>query len=348
MLCLGIESSCDETAMAVVEDGTLLGQVLSSQSDVHALFGGVVPELASREHNRFIGVLFDELLEKLGITPDSIDVVGVSRGPGLLGSLLTGVAFGKAVALGAGARFLGVDHLKAHLLVAGLEQEIAYPALGLLVSGGHTQIYRMDSPWAFTLLGQSLDDAAGEVFDKVGALLGLAYPCGKQFDALATSGRGDASFFPRPYLKNDNLDFSFSGLKTAASQFIEAHQNDATSNGKIEDFCASFNISVVETLRVKVQRALDLHGDLQSLVLAGGVAANSLLRKTMGELMQQRGGRLFVPSPELCTDNGAMIAFATWILSAHGFYHDLDMPTIPRGTPVPCDMAIRGNREHLA
>ena len=192
MLCLGIESSCDETALAVVRDGVLLDAVLASQADIHALFGGVVPELASREHYRYLGTLFDQLMQRLDLRPSDLDVVAVSRGPGLLGSLLVGVAFAKALALGCGARFLGVNHLHAHLLAAGLENELRFPALGLLVSGGHTHIYRMESPSRCIVLGKTLDDAAGEAFDKVGKILGLAYPGGKLMDALARQGRADA------------------------------------------------------------------------------------------------------------------------------------------------------------
>lgn len=227
MLCLGIESSCDETALALVEDGRLLGSVLASQSNVHALFGGVVPELASREHYRYVGPLFDELMQRCGTKPADLDLVAAARGPGLLGSLLVGVAFAKTLALGLGAPFLGVNHLHAHLLAVGLEHELVFPALGLLVSGGHTHLYRLESPWRCLLLGRTLDDAAGEAFDKVGKLLGLAYPGGQLLDALARTGAASPKLFPRPYLDNDNLDFSFSGLKTAAAVFIERNFGSA-------------------------------------------------------------------------------------------------------------------------
>ena len=220
MLCLGIESSCDETALALVENGRLLASVLASQADVHALFGGVVPELASREHYRYIGPLFDELMRRCRCRSADIDLVSVARGPGLLGSLLVGVAFAKGLALGLGVPFLGLNHLHAHLLAVGLERELSFPCLGLLVSGGHTHIYRLEAPWRCLPLGRTLDDAAGEAFDKVGKLLGLAYPGGGLMDALATAGKADAGLFPRPYLDNDNLDFSFSGLKTAAASYL--------------------------------------------------------------------------------------------------------------------------------
>lgn len=348
MLCLGIESSCDETALALVEDGRLLGSVLASQSDVHALFGGVVPELASREHYRYLGPLFDELMQRCGTEPADIDLVAVARGPGLLGSLLVGVAFAKNLALGLGAAFLGVNHLHAHLLAVGLEHDLVFPALGLLVSGGHTQLYRLESPWRCLQLGRTLDDAAGEAFDKVGKLLGLAYPGGHLMDALARGGVASPALFPRPYLDNDTLDFSFSGLKTAAAAYIARNFGDAPwprplrriedAPASLKNCCASFNAAVVETLCAKVERALQRHPDVCRLVAAGGVACNSLLRERLTSLMLERGGAACMPSPALCTDNAAMIAYAGWLLGSAGFRHDLRMETIPRGKSIPDDM----------
>ncbi len=348
MLCLGIESSCDETALALVEDGRLLHSVLSTQADMHALFGGVVPELASREHYRYIGPLFDELMRRSGKSPKEINVVAVARGPGLLGSLLVGVAFAKGLALSLGARFIGVNHLQAHLLAAGLERPLGFPALGLLVSGGHTHIYRMESPWQCVPLGRTLDDAAGEAFDKVGKVLGLAYPGGRLMDALAREGRPEGIAFPRPYLDNDNLDFSFSGLKTSATTYIQQHLNDVTwprplcatadAPQKLKDCCAAFNLAVVETLCAKAARALDRNPQLKYLILAGGVACNSLLRERITELMERRGGQAIIPGPHLCTDNAAMIAYTGWQLAHKGYYHQLQMETVPRGRALPDDM----------
>ena len=348
MLCLGVESSCDETALALVEDGVLLHSVLATQADVHALFGGVVPELASREHYRFVGSLFDELIHRTGKKASDIDLVTVARGPGLLGSLLVGVAFAKGLALGLESRFLGVNHLHAHLLAAGLEHPLTFPALGLLVSGGHTHLYHIESPWNCIPLGRTLDDAAGEAFDKVAKVLGLSYPGGRLMDALAREGQADSVVFPRPYLDNDNLDFSFSGLKTAASSHIQQALQDLTwprplcsveeAPQQLKDCCAAFNAAVVDTLCKKTKRALDRIPQLQTLILAGGVACNSLLRQRITELMESRGGRALIPSPHLCTDNAAMIAYAGWLLGKEGFYHHLNMETIPRGRAVPNDM----------
>ncbi len=203
----------------------------------------------------------------------------------------------------------------------GLEQTLAFPCLGLLVSGGHTHIYRMEAPWRCLPLGRTLDDAAGEAFDKVGKLLGLAYPGGRLMDALARAGRADARLFPRPYLDNDNLDFSFSGLKTAAAAYIERYLDGSwprplhcveDAPQALKDCCASFNLAVVDTVCVKVERALDRQPDLRTLIVAGGVAANTLLRERMAELMRRRDGKFLAPSPALCTDNAAMTAYAGW------------------------------------
>lgn len=356
MLCLGIESSCDETALALVEDGRLVEAVLASQANLHALFGGVVPELASREHYRFIGALFDELMRRGDRPASRIDLVAVSRGPGLLGSLLVGVAFAKGLALGLGKPLLGVNHLHAHLFAVGLEKPLRFPAMGLLVSGGHTHLYRLESPWDCRLLGRTLDDAAGEAFDKVGKFLGLAYPGGKLMDALARAGTPRPSMFPRPYVDNDNLDFSFSGLKTAATS-LAAQQlaglewprpltDVADAPQALKDYCASFNVAVAETLRIKTERALNRNPDVGTLILAGGVACNSLLRASIENLMRSRGGVALIPGPDLCTDNAAMVAHAGWLLGHAGFSHSLRMETIPRGRAIPDDMR-RSLRETL-
>lgn len=359
MICLGIESSCDDTSLALVGDGRLLARKEASQAELHALFGGVVPEMASREHARYIGPLLDGLLDEAGLAPDAIDVVAVARGPGLLGSLLVGVAFAKAFALGIGARFIGVNHLHAHIFAAGLERSLELPALALLVSGGHTHLCRVDDPETVTALGKTLDDAAGEAFDKAGKLLGLPYPAGRIIDELAREGRAEPRLFPRPYLDNDNLDFSFSGLKTAMAlhvrRFPELVARWKAENGepvlpegeqrtRLADVCASYRLAVVETLVVKMERALaqDACRDLRSVLLAGGVAANSLLRAS-AEAVAARHNLVFAaPPPSLCTDNGAMIAYLGWLLAQRGLSHRLDMEAVPRGRRIPDDMIRTG------
>ncbi|WP_045223143.1 tRNA (adenosine(37)-N6)-threonylcarbamoyltransferase complex transferase subunit TsaD [Desulfonatronum thioautotrophicum] len=351
MLCLGIETSCDETALALVRDGRLVDQCLHSQEKLHALFGGVVPELASRSHLTALPALLECLLERTETTLGDIQVVAAARGPGLLGSLLVGLGMAKGLALSLQVPLVGVNHLHAHLLAAGMEQDISFPALGLLVSGGHTQLYRINSPFHFELLGRTLDDAAGEALDKAATMLNLPYPGGRYIDALATGSTPNPTLFPRPYLDNRNLDFSFSGLKTAFSQFIGEHPqlripfqaDDAKLRGWAEahpelgTVCASLNWSIAETLRTKVLRALNDGGPYRSLITAGGVAANSMLRALLTETTQGHDLELILPSPGLCTDNAAMIAYTGWLLAEAGWHHDLTVEAVPRGKPIVWD-----------
>lgn len=321
----------------MVENGRLLAATLASQANLHAIFGGVVPELASREHLRFIGPLFDELLAKSGLKAAALDSIAVARGPGLLGSLLTGMAFAKGLALALGIPLIGVNHLHAHLLACGLEHELAFPALGLIVSGGHTEIYRMESPVDFVRLGRTLDDAAGEVFDKVGHALGLAYPAGRAIDELAQAESSQTEKFPRPYLGNDNLDFSFSGLKTAAVNRAGVLGLHGQSGHMLAMFCRALNEAVADTLAIKAERALAANPDLKTLYLAGGVAANSMVREKLAAFMARRGGKMLVPTKALCSDNAAMIAYAGWLLAKAGYGHDLTLEAIPRGRKIPDD-----------
>lgn len=362
MRCLGIETSCDETALAIVENGKLVDAVMSTQAEVHALFGGVVPELASREHYRLIGRMYDSLLHRCNLTYQDIDVVSVARGPGLLGSLLVGVGFAKGLVLAGGQRLIGVNHLHAHLLAAGLEQEMLFPSLGLLVSGGHTHLYLIESPREFRLIGRTLDDAAGEAFDKVAKMLNLPYPGGRFIDLLGNMAEPDTKMFPRPYVDNDNLDFSFSGLKTAVGSWLKANPSVALQAPLSEEqatvlireqvlpeniseimplVCASFNSAVADTLYIKAKRALarlQKEGcGVRSIVVAGGVAANSRIRSAMAGLADESGLTLHLPSFDLCTDNGAMIAYTGWLLASQGLCHGLDLETMPRGRVIPDD-----------
>ena len=345
MRCLGIESSCDETALAIIEDGKLIGDVIASQADTHALFGGVVPELASREHGRLIGSLFDILCKKSGIPVASIDVFAFCRGPGLLGSLLIGAGFAKALALGQDKPVIGINHLHAHLLAAGIEHTLDFPSLGLLISGGHTHIYRINSPVDFTLLGRTLDDAAGEAFDKIGKSLGLSYPAGRLIAKLAGQGKVDKRLFRPPYIDNDNMDFSFSGIKTSAAKVIAANPELRLANWdehfsapeNSANFCATLTYAIAQTLCIKIRRALDRQKDVRAIIVAGGVAANTTIRASMKEIAESYSLPLQIPSPALCTDNGSMIAYLGWLLSNAGFTHPLHVSCIPRGTPVPND-----------
>lgn len=351
MLCLGIESSCDETGLALVRDGKLIAEKLASQVDVHAVFGGVVPEIASREHLRMLPVLLDELLSEQELSMSDVDVVSVARGPGLQGCLLMGLNFAKGLVLSSGARLVGVNHLWAHLTAPGLEQELHFPSLGLLVSGGHTHIYLIESPQKFTLLGRTLDDAAGEAFDKTAKSLNFPYPGGKLVDDFGKLGRVDRKLFPTPYINNDNLDFSFSGLKTAVANYVNSHENlrldvmglpdagseDLEITAMRNDMLASFNYTVAHTLEIKIERALQRNRGVRSLIVAGGVAANSVVRKIMADVAQRFSIPLVLPSMHLCTDNGAMIAYSGYLMAAAGYRHDLDLDAVPRGRVVPCD-----------
>ncbi|MFP4168676.1 MAG: tRNA (adenosine(37)-N6)-threonylcarbamoyltransferase complex transferase subunit TsaD [Desulfonatronovibrionaceae bacterium] len=347
MLCLGIETSCDETALAFVRDGRLLGECMASQATVHSVFGGVVPEIASRRHLSAISPLFGELLASTGIDLAEIDRVCVARGPGLLGSLLVGLGFAKGLALGLDIPLIGVNHLHAHLLAPGLESRLDFPCLGLLISGGHTQIYRMRSPREFELLGRTLDDAAGEAFDKAAKCLNLPYPGGVYIDRLASLAEAiDPDLFPVPYVDNDNLDFSFSGLKTSVGNYVRKRPGLVAGNLRSElprdpdpelvRVCAAFNRSVARALHIKLARALDRYG-VNSVIAAGGVAANSMVRAELKSLAADCGVRFVLPHPELCTDNGAMIAYAGYLLAGKGLSHGLDLEAVPRGRAVPDD-----------
>ncbi len=354
MLCLGIETSCDETGVALVNASGLVAERLASQADIHSLFGGVVPELACREHLRVLPVLFADLLERSGASARDIDVVAVARGPGLLGSLLVGISFAKGLCLATQARLVGVNHLWAHLLAPGLEEEIAFPSLGLLVSGGHTHLSLMRSAVDFELLGRTLDDAAGEAFDKAAKKMNFPYPGGRFLDELGREADPDPSMFPRAYVDNDNLDFSFSGLKTALAQHVDRQGGLVPSvmgqvaslaperRAHLARVCASFALAVADTLLIKTDRALDRVGGVRSLVVAGGVAANSTVRQAMTGLARRRGLHLVLPRPELCTDNAAMVAHAGMLTAQQGLFHGLDLEAVPRGRIVPPDWKRAG------
>ncbi len=366
MLCLGIETSCDETALALVRDGICIDSIVSSQVGVHALFGGVVPELASREHFRYLPVLYDILMERNGLLSSDLDLISVARGPGLLGALLVGVSFAKALAFGASIPVLAVNHLQAHLLAVGLEREISFPALGLLVSGGHTHLYSMSSALEYCLLGRTLDDAAGEACDKFAKMLGLPYPGGALIDALACRGEADAALFPRPYTQKaggQTLDFSFSGLKTAALSHIRANPSllgaghlvrdvgveAAFASGDLAvralcDVCASYLLALTDTLLFKCRAAfvsLRESGALpRSFILAGGVAANTQTREMARLFCDEYDLELCVPSFSLCTDNASMIAYLGYLQ-----YMEAEKAGFKGGQPLNFACFARGQKE---
>ena len=307
MKILGIETSCDETAAAVVVGGRdVASSVVSSQVDLHARFGGVVPEIASRAHVELLTPVVAQALVEAGMDDDHVDAVGATVGPGLIGALLVGVSAAKALALVWDVPFVGVNHLEAHLYAAFLEEpELELPVVVLLVSGGHTLVVLMEGHGRYRLLGSTIDDAAGEAFDKVARYLGLGYPGGPAIDRVAMGGDPEAIAFPRAIM-SEGYDFSFSGLKTAVVNHVRKDPDAAT-----EDVAASFQEAVVDALTTKVRRAARDHG-AKGIVLAGGVAANSQLRERTLDICMEDGFHPFLPSREMCTDNAAMVAAAAW------------------------------------
>ncbi len=309
MLVLAVETSCDETAAAVVRDGrSVLSSVVSSQVAIHAEYGGVVPEIASRRHLELITPVIRQALAEADVPLEQIEGVAVTRGPGLLGALLVGVSVAKSLALARGIPLVGLHHIEGHLLAGFLEQPVAFPFLALVVSGGHTHLYRVEGVGRYRTLGRTIDDAVGEAFDKAGTLLGLAYPAGARIDALAGKGDPAAVRFPRPLMHDGSLNFSFSGLKTAVLTHLQRHPL-STDGGELSDLCASFQAAACEVLVKKTEAALMQEG-LERLVVAGGVACNSGLRAAMQIMAQRRGMTVQFPSPVLCGDNAAMLAVA--------------------------------------
>ena len=308
MRVLGIETSCDETGVAVYDSELgLLAHRLYSQIELHADYGGVVPELASRDHVRKLAPLLREVMEAADSKPGDMTGIAYTSGPGLAGALLVGAVMGRTLAYAWNVPAIGVHHMEGHLLAPLLEvNKPDFPFVALLVSGGHTQLLQVDGIGRYILLGESVDDAAGEAFDKVAKMLGLEYPGGPQVARLALQGNPEAFALPRPMMDRPGLDFSFSGLKTAVRLVIE---NTPDYAEKTVDICASFEAAIVDTLVRKCERALKQTG-LKRLVMAGGVSANLRLRSMLQDLVKRRRAEVFYPSPVFCTDNGAMIAFA--------------------------------------
>ena len=306
MLILGIESSCDETGVALYDaERGLLAHQLHSQVELHAVYGGVVPEIASRDHIRRLIPLVQGVMSETGVSSEQISAVAHTRGPGLVGALLVGSAFATSLALAWKVPSIPVHHLEGHLLAPMMEPDPpAFPFLALLVSGGHTMLVAVNGVGRYDILGQSLDDAAGEAFDKTAKLLGLGYPGGPALAKLAEQGEPGRFRFPRPMTDRPGLDFSFSGLKTFARNVIAAEPPTAHA-----DIARAFEDAVVDTMMIKCRRALEQTG-LQRLIISGGVGANRRLRGALSELCKSRGGQAFYPRIEFCTDNGAMIAYA--------------------------------------
>lgn len=313
MIVLGIETSCDETGIALYDsERGLLADGLYSQIEIHAQYGGVIPELASRDHIRKTLPLIQEVIAKAGIEQSDIGGVAYTSGPGLIGALLVGASIGRSLGMGWDVPAIGVHHMEGHLLAPMLEDEPpAFPFVALLVSGGHTQLVEVEGIGRYALLGESLDDAAGEAFDKVGKMLGLPYPGGPHVAKLALEGESGKFTFPRPMTNRPGLDFSFSGLKTAVRTAI-AEETEATgslSDKQRADIAKAFEEAVVATLAIKCGRALKQTG-MHTLIIAGGVSANVHLREVLEETVAKFDAKLFYAKPRFCTDNGAMIAYA--------------------------------------
>ena len=333
MRILGIETSCDETGVAIYdEEKGLIANQLHTQIALHADYGGVVPELASRDHIRKLAPLLQAALQEAHLTAKDIDGIAYTSGPGLVGALLVGSTVARSLAYAWNVPAIGVHHMEGHLLAPMLEENPPhFPFVALLVSGGHTQLVRVDGVGRYELLGESIDDAAGEAFDKTAKLLGLDYPGGAALARLALKGTPNRFAFPRPMTDRPGLDFSFSGLKTFAANTLHQvmqEEGELTEQSKA-DIAYAFQEAVVDTLAIKCKRALKQTG-LKRLVIAGGVSANKQLRQTLAELMQQFGGEVFYPQPQFCTDNGAMIAYAGFLRLKQGQQQDLAIEVHPR------------------
>ncbi|WP_289001939.1 tRNA (adenosine(37)-N6)-threonylcarbamoyltransferase complex transferase subunit TsaD [uncultured Megasphaera sp.] len=329
MYTLALETSCDETSAAVIEDGRhILSNIISTQVPIHRKFGGVVPEIASRQHIEYVMPVIKEALDEAKVSLQAIDHIGVTYGPGLVGALLVGVAAAKALSFALDKPLVGVNHMEGHIFANFLSNPgLEPPFLTLVVSGGHTQLVKINGYNSFELLGQTRDDAAGEAFDKIARVMGYPYPGGPQIDALAKEGNADAIVFPKALHEKHNFEFSFSGLKSAVLNYLHTQeQRHETYDPK--DVAASFQKTVVETLVEKTMDAAQCTG-MKKIALAGGVAANSGLSAAMAAACAKRGYSLYKPSKILCTDNGAMIGCRAYYMAQAGIFADLTLNAKP-------------------
>ncbi|MBO8151811.1 MAG: tRNA (adenosine(37)-N6)-threonylcarbamoyltransferase complex transferase subunit TsaD [Candidatus Marinimicrobia bacterium] len=327
MIILGIETSCDETSIAIVDGRKVLANVIASQT-LHQEYGGVVPEYASREHMRMIEPISRRVIDSTIKDLSKIDGIAVTYGPGLMGALLVGLSFGKGLAVALGKPFLAVNHVEAHIMANFIvHSDLDYPFLCLLVSGGHTMLVYVKSFGRYKILGTSVDDAAGEAFDKAARILGLGYPGGPIVDRLAKGGRKDFHVFPRARVKGNELNFSFSGLKTSLLYLVK-RKGESWVQENLADLCASYQEAVVDMLLRNSFRAIEMV-ECDKLVLAGGVAANSRLREVFRRSAEDIGVKLYFPVLEYCTDNAAMVAFTGYEMLRRGITSPLDIPAVP-------------------
>lgn len=326
---LAIESSCDETAAAVVRNGReVLSNIISSQIDLHTLYGGVVPEIASRKHIEKINQVIEAALSEAHVSLEEIDAIGVTYGPGLVGALLVGVAEAKAIAYAAGKPLVGVHHIEGHIAANFIEHpELEPPFLSLVVSGGHTHLVRVEDYGRFTILGRTRDDAAGEAFDKVARAIGLGYPGGPKIDRVSKEGNPEAIAFPRAHVEDAPYDFSFSGLKSAVLNYINGCQMKGEAYCQA-DVAASFQKAVTDVLVENAMRAAEEY-QADKFAIAGGVASNSALRGAMKAACDKKGIKLYYPSPVYCTDNAAMIGTAAYYEYRNGTRHGWDLNAVP-------------------
>lgn len=321
MIVLGIETSCDETAVAVSKDYTILYSEVSTQT-IHRKFGGVVPEIASREHEKLLNYMVDHTLNKIKISRSEIDGIAVTQGPGLAGTLITGICFAKGLAQGLNCKIIGINHLEAHIFANFLaDPKLEYPFICLLVSGGHTQIWFVKGLKDYKLMGETRDDAAGEAFDKGARILGLGYPGGPEIEKLSITGDETSISFPRALMQNKNLEFSFSGLKTSLLYYVQNQESLCK-----EDVAASYQAAIIDALITKLKWAMD-KTNCKTCVIAGGVASNQILRKFVNQTMKNK--KVIFPELSLCTDNAAMIAYLGELYLQKGFSSPIDFPVLP-------------------
>jgi N6-L-threonylcarbamoyladenine synthase len=336
MYTLALETSCDETSAAVIRDGrTILSNIISTQVPIHRKFGGVVPEIASRQHIEYVMPIINEALEAAHITLDDVDHIGVTYGPGLVGALLVGVAAAKALSFAADKPLVGVNHMEGHIFANFLSHpDLKPPFLSLVVSGGHTQLVQIDGYNTFTMLGQTRDDAAGEAFDKIARVMGYPYPGGPQIDKLAKEGNPNAIVFPKALHEKHNFEFSFSGLKSAVLNYLHTQEQRGESYNA-NDVAASFQKTVVDTLVEKTMDAANYIG-ASKIAVAGGVSANSGLATAMEKACAAKGYSFYRPEPVLCTDNGAMIGCRAYYMALDGRFSDLTLNAKPALAIVSC------------